>query len=76
MLVDIADDLLWEHIEELRREGLTWELDCMDAVVKAHNALNGIYCHDVEFMKGTTEQDIRHHFNQALLGWIKKGGEE
>jgi len=73
VLVDVADDLMWEDITPQGCEE-QWEIECFGALVKAHNTFNVIYLHDTAFMSGETENNMRKHFKAAVKELVEKGG--
>lgn len=67
VLIDIADDLLWERldeIKELEENDKEWVQQCFDKTIDAHNKFLMIYCKDPDFMYG--EKEIKQALREAV----------
>lgn len=79
VLVDIADDLLWEchkDIEDLPDgEEKTWAYDVHNAIINAHNELCGTYLYD-KGLYGAVENRFKNLFRGHVDDNIEEIGKE
>lgn len=67
VLIDIADDLLWERLDEineLEESDKEWVQLCFSKTIEAHNDFLIIYCKDPDFMDG--EKEIKQALREAV----------
>lgn len=79
VLVDIADDLLWECQDDIQDlpigEEKLWAAGIHDALINAHNELRGTYCFDKGFC-GAVEQRFKNLFRGHVDDNIEEIGKE